>query len=85
MSARNRKYGLESILRSLGFSEDDFRVTFLGGDLSMNDRVEVEILDETFDGAYDDIHNALVRAENARHLMKLLRPRGLAGRTPDDG
>jgi hypothetical protein len=73
------------MLRSLGFAEDDFRVTFLGGDLSMNERVELEILEETFDGAYDDIYDALVRAQDARHLMKLLRPRGIASRSPDDG
>ena len=85
MSANDRKKELENILRSLGYGEDDFRVTFLGGDISMNDRVELEIHEQRFDCPYDEIHEALVRAKTARQLTELLSRRGLAWRDSDDG
>ena len=85
MSASDRKQELESILQSLGYGAGEFRITFLGGDISLNDRVELEIHEQRFDCPYDEIHTALVHAQDARQLTELLSHRGLSRRALDDG
>ena len=79
------KRQLESILRALGYGDSDFSVTCLGGDISMVDRIELKILDEKFDGAFSEIHQALMQSENARQVIEQLASRGLARRDFDDG
>ena len=79
------KQELESMLRSLGYSDDDFRVTTIGGDISASDRIELEILEEKFEGSYSEIYQALSQSENARQVVSSLSEQGLRRRVGDDG
>lgn len=76
---------LESMMHSLGYGEDDFRVTTIGGDISSSDRIELEILEERFEGEFSEIYQALSQSENARQVVSRLASQGLRRRVGDDG